>query len=125
MIRLTTENIIALHCRMARETGGSAGIRDLDLLESAIESPFSSFGGIDLYPTIEEKAARLGYSLISNHAFIDGNKRIGIYAMLVFLEVNGIRLNCANSDVIAAGLGSASGQMDYDGLLNWILLFRR
>ena len=62
----------------------------------------------------------MGYTLISNHAFVDGNKRIGMYVMLTFLEVNGIRMDCTNEDVINAGLSVASGQMDYDQLLKWV-----
>ena len=68
----------------------------------------------------EEKAARLGFSLISNHAFVDGNKRIGMYVMLTFLEVNGIRMNCENDTVICAGMGVASGSMKYEDLLQWV-----
>ena len=75
---------------------------------------------MEFYPTKEEKAARLGYNLISNHAFVDGNKRIGMYVMLTFLEVNGIRVDCTNADVIHAGLSVADGSMDYEGLLEWV-----
>ena len=73
-----------------------------------------------MYPTKEEKGARLGYTLISNHAFVDGNKRIGMYVMLTFLEVNGIRMDCTNEDVIFAGLSVASGSMNYEQLLTWV-----
>lgn len=90
MIRLSVERILLLHQLMIAQTGGSDGVRDMGLLESAVESMYASFDGKDLYPGKEEKAARLGFSLIANHAFIDGNKRIGMYAMLTFLEVNGI-----------------------------------
>ena len=80
-----------LHRLIAEETGGSIGVRYETLLESALENVFSGFGGQEFYPTREEKGARLGYALISNHAFVDGNKRISMYVMLTFLEVNGIR----------------------------------
>ena len=89
-------------------------------MESALETAFSSFGGQEFYPTKEEKGARLGYNLISNHAFVDGNKRIGVYVMLTFLEVNGIRLDCTNEDVVRIGLGVADGSMDYEALLAWV-----
>ena len=125
MIKITKEKALELHAVMARHTGGSTGLREEGLLLSALESPFSGFGDMEFYPTIEEKAARLGYSLIANHAFVDGNKRIGIYIMLVFLEVNGISLNCSNEDVIRAGLGVADGSMDYDALLNWVRTHRK
>ena len=84
MIKLTKNQIIAVHSSLIAATCGSDGIRDKGLLESAIEAPFQTFGGIDLYPALLQKAARIGYCLISNHPFIDGNKRIGIHAMLVF-----------------------------------------
>ena len=120
MIRFSKEKILLLHRIMAQATGGSVGVRDEGLLESALEAAFSEFGGVEFYPTKEEKAARLGYSLISNHAFVDGNKRIGMYIMLTFLEVNGIRMDCSNADVVHAGLSVADGTMDYEGLLSWV-----
>ena len=82
---------------MIEETGGSFGIRDENLLNSALNGIFQTFDGKDLYPTKEAKGAMLGYALISNHAFVDGNKRIGVYVMLTFLEVNGIRIKCTDS----------------------------
>ncbi len=105
---------------IAAETGGSVGVRDEALLESALETAFASFGGREFYPTKEEKGARIGYSLISNHAFVDGNKRIGMYVMLTFLEVNGIHMACSNEDVVTVGLGVAAGEMDYEALLKWV-----
>ena len=95
MIKFSKEKVLLLHRLIAEETGGSIGVRYETLLESALENVFSGFGGQEFYPTREEKGARLGYALISNHAFVDGNKRIGMYVMLTFLEVNGIRLDCA------------------------------
>ena len=83
---------------------------------SALENVFSGFGGQEFYPAKEEKGTRLGYALISNHAFVDGNKRIGMYVMLPFLEVNGIRLDCTNDEVVEVGLAVASGAMDYEAL---------
>jgi death-on-curing protein len=120
MIRFSKKKVLLLHRIMAQATGGSVGVRDEGLLESALEAAFSEFGGVEFYPTKEEKAARLGYSLISNHAFVDGNKRIGMYIMLTFLEVNGIHMDCTNEDVVHAGLSVAAGTMDYEGLLAWV-----
>ena len=77
MKKLTREQILMLHAQLINQTGGSNGVRDYSLLESAIESPFQSFDGEELYPTIQSKAARLGLCLIKNHCMIDGNKRIG------------------------------------------------
>ena len=120
MIRFSKEKVLLLHQLIAEATGGSVGVRDEGLLESALETAFSGFGGKEFYPTKEEKGARLGYNLISNHAFVDGNKRIGVYVMLTFLEVNGIRIDCTNEDVVRIGLGVADGSMDYDALLAWV-----
>jgi len=120
MIKFSKEKVLLLHQLIAQETGGSIGVRDEGLLESALETAFSGFGDQEFYPTKEEKGARLGYSLISNHAFVDGNKRIGVYVMLTFLEVNGIRLDCTNEDIVQIGLGVADGSMDYEALLAWV-----
>ena len=120
MIKFSKEKVLLLHKLIAEETGGSIGLRDEGLLESALEAAFSTFGGVELYPTKEEKGARLGYNLISNHAFVDGNKRIGMYVMLTFLEVNGIHMDCTNEDVAETGLAVAAGKMDYDALLQWV-----
>lgn len=124
MIKFSKEKVLLLHKMIAQETGGSVGLRDAGLLESALEGAFASFDGMELYPSKEEKGARLGYSLISNHAFVDGNKRIGMYVMLTFPEVNGIRLDCTNEEVVEAGLGVAAGKMDYDALLEWVNVHR-
>jgi len=120
MIRFSTERVLLLHQLMIAQTGGSDGLRDRGLLESAVESIYASFDGQELYPSKQEKGAKLGYALIANHAFVDGNKRIGMYAMLTFLEVNGIHLNCGNEDVIKVGLGVASGTMKYEDVLAWV-----
>lgn len=120
MIKFSKEKVLLLHKLIAQETGGSIGVRDEALLESALENAFAGFGGQEFYPTKEEKGARLGYTLISNHAFVDGNKRIGMYVMLTFLEVNGVRIECTNDEVVNAGLSVASGSMDYNALLKWV-----
>lgn len=120
MIKFSKEKVLLLHQMIAQETGGSIGVRDEGLLESALENAFSGFGGKEFYPTKEEKGARLGYSLISNHAFVDGNKRIGVYVMLTFLEVNGIHMDCTNEEVVEIGLGVADGSIRYEQLLEWI-----
>ena len=120
MIKFSKDKVLLLHQLIAQETGGSIGVRDEGLLESALEVAFSSFGGEEFYPSKEEKGARLGYNLISNHAFVDGNKRIGMYVMLTFLEVNGIHMDYTNDEVATVGLAVASGEMDYDQLLNWV-----
>ena len=120
MTKFSKDKVLLLHQYIAAETGGSVGLRDEGLLESALEGAFATFDGKELYPTKEEKAARIGASLVSNHAFLDGNKRIGMYAMLTFLEVNGIRVECTDEDIVRAGLSLADGSMDYEKLLAWI-----
>ena len=121
MIRFSEEKVKLLYQLMVEATGGTFGIRDENLLNSALKGIFQTFDGKDLYPSKEEKGAMLGYSLISNHAFVDGNKRIGVYIMLTFLEVNGIRIDCSDEELITLGLGLAAGEIGYEGLLDWIL----
>ena len=121
MIKFSQEKVLLLHKLITEETGGDPNIRDLALLDSALESAFQTFDGQELYPTKEEKGARIGYALISNHAFVDGNKRIGMYVLLTFLEVNGIRIYPTEEDVVRVGLAVASGKMKYEELLAWIL----
>lgn len=121
MIRIPIDMVKLLHQLIAEETGGSVGVRDEGLLQSAMDAAFATFDGSDLYPTKEEKGARIGFNLISNHAFVDGNKRSGMHIMLTFLELNGIRLHCGDEDIVEAGLGVASGKMDYQNLLAWVL----
>ena len=125
MTKFSKEKVLLLHQIMAEATGGSIGVRDEALLESALESAFSGYGVKEFYPTKEEKGARLGYSLISNHAFVDGNKRIGVYVMLSFLEMNGIRIHCTDEDLIHIGLAVADGSMNYEELLDWVLQHER
>ena len=120
MIKFSKEKVMLLHKLLAEATGGSVGVRDEGLLDSALESAFSGFGDTEFYPSKEEKGARLGYCLISNHAFVDGNKRIGIYVMLSFLEMNGIRIKCTDEELVTVGLSVADGSMGYEQLLQWV-----
>jgi death-on-curing protein len=120
MIRLTKEQVIKIHSSLIAKTGGIDGIRDENLLESSLNSPFQSFDGVELYPSLMQKAAWIRYSLISNHPFIDGNKRIGIHIMLVFLSLNGIELNYAQEELIDIGLKLAAGKMKAEELIIWL-----
>lgn len=120
MIKFSKEKVLLLHQLIAEETGGAVGLRDEALLESALENAFAGFGDEEFYPTKEEKGARLGYTLVSNHAFVDGNKRIGMYIMLTFLEVNGVKIDCTNEELVEVGLSLAAGTMGYEELLNWV-----
>lgn len=117
---LSKQQILMLHSALLAQSGGLDGIRDEGLLDSALNTPFQTFAEQDLYPTTPEKAARLGFGLIRNHPFLDGNKRIGTHAMLVFLDINSITLAYRDDDLITAILSVASGTMDYAGLLRWL-----
>ncbi len=121
MIRFSKEKVLLLHRILAEATGGSVGVRDEGLLDSALESAFAGYGDQEFYPSKEEKGARLGYALISNHAFVDGNKRIGVYVMLSFLEMNGIRIRCTDEELVHIGLSVADGSMGYEELRQWVL----
>ena len=120
MIKCSKEKVLLLHKILAEATGGSEGLRDKSLLDSALEGAFGGFGDKEFYPTKEEKGARLGYTLISNHSFVDGNKRIGVYVMLSFLEMNGIRIKCTDDEIVKIGLSVADGSMSYEELLDWV-----
>ena len=124
MIKFSKDKILLLHKILAEATGGSTGVRDDALLDSALESAYSGFGDKEFFPSKEEKGARLGYALISNHAFVDGNKRIGIYVMLSFLEMNGIRISCTDDELVEIGLAIADGRMSYEQLLDWVITHR-
>jgi death-on-curing protein len=120
MRTLSKRQILMLHSALLSESGGSDGIRDEGLLDSAINTPFQTFAGQDLYPTVLEKAARLGFGLIRNHPFVDGNKRIGTHAMLVFLDINNINLSYEDEDLISTILSVASSELNDTGLLDWL-----
>lgn len=120
MKRLTVEQVKQLHNELLLQTGGLAGIRDENLLASAVEGPFQTFDGLYVYPTLQAKAARLGFSIVKNHPFADGNKRVGILAMLIFLEINSHEVNADDDELIALGLGLADGTISDKALMKWI-----
>lgn len=120
MILLTVDEIIMLHDKLLRATGGLPGLRDRGLLESAVFSINASFDDVEQYPTVEEKAARLAYALITSHAFADGNKRVGVLAMLMTLRLNGVALQHTQQELIDLGLSAACGRAGYDEILEWI-----
>ena len=121
MKTLSKRQVLALHSALIQEFGGSDGVRDEGLLESALAAPFQTFGGEAVYPSLQAKAAQLGFGLVCNHPFVDGNKRIGAHVMLVFLAVNGIDLRYEQQELIDIILSVASGKTDRHGLLQWIL----
>ena len=121
MILLTVDEVVALHDKLIERTGGSHGLRDQSLLELAVYSAVSSFEDNEAYPTVEEKAARLMFSITNNHAFVDGNKRIGVFAMLMTLQLNKIKINYTQSELISLGLSVADGKTEYIDILDWIM----
>ena len=120
MIKLDIGNALYLHNIMCKATRGTSKIRDIGALESALYHAYASFEGKDLYPTIEEKSARQAYGIIRNHPFLDGNKRTGLFVMLVFLELNGIKLNFSQSELVELGMKIAEGRVDSQYIKKWI-----
>ena len=121
MKRLTIHQVLLLHSELVHETGGEDGLRDEGLLDAALNAPFASFGGIDVYPSIQQKAARLCFGLVKNHAFIDGNKRIGAHVMLMFLALNRVELVYTQEELVQIILNIAAGSSTFDELLIWLL----
>ncbi len=120
MIYLSKKQIILLQERLIEVFGGSSGIRDDNLLDLSINSIHQTFDGVDLYPSIIHKAVHLGFSLVSNHAFIDGNKRIGTHAMLLMLELNGYELEYKDSELIDIIMDIASSNKKEENLFQWV-----
>ena len=121
MIRLSKPQILLLHEQLIAETGGSSGLRDEGMLDSALNAPFQTFGGEGVYPSLQQKAARLCFGLVKNHPFVDGNKRIGAHVMLVFLALNGIELQYTQTELSDIILQLAAGTIQSSDLLDWIL----
>lgn len=125
MRRLSKRQILLLHDQLLSQSGGSPGLRDDGLLESALNAPFQSFGDTDAYPSLPQKAARLCYGLVKNHPFVDGNKRIGAHAMLVFLAINGTELIYTQEELSSVILAVASGEKGYEELLRWLVDYQQ
>ena len=121
MIRLSKSQVLLLHEQLVAETGGSPGLRDEGMLDSALNAPFQTFGGEDVYPSLHQKAAHLCFGLVKNHPFVDGNKRIGAHVMLVFLALNGIELQYTQTELSDIILQLAAGTIQSSDLLNWVL----
>ena len=117
---LALGEVVDLHRRLLEATGGASGIRDFGALESAIAQPKSTFGGVDLYPTLVEKAAALGFSLVQGHAFLDGNKRVGHAAMETFLILNGTEIDAPVDDQERLMLDLAAGRIGRNHLVDWL-----
>jgi death on curing protein len=121
MKRLSYETVIAMHSELIAQSGGLDGIRDNNMLDASINSPFHTFDEQYLYPTIQAMAAHLAFSLIKNHPFLDGNKRIGILSMLVFMDINGLPIDCTNDELVTLGLGLADSTISEAELIEWII----
>jgi death-on-curing protein len=121
MIIFSKNQLLALHRELMAETGGLDGLRDDGMLDSALNAPFQSFDGEDVYPSLQQKAARLCFGLVKNHPFIDGNKRIGAHAMLVFLALNGIELEYTQDELSSVILSLAAGKIGQPELLRWVV----
>lgn len=121
MIILDKEQILRIHASLIETTGGSDGIRDEGMLDLALKNPFQSFGGKELYPSIQSKAARLCFGLVKNNAMIDGNKRLGAHVMLVFLSLNGYELSYSQKELSGVILALASGDIGEKEILQWII----
>jgi death-on-curing protein len=116
----TVDMIIAVHERLIQTSGGEQGVRDVTLIDSAIRSIYQTFDSKDLYPTALEKAARLCFALNKNHPFIDGNKRISMHMLGLFLRFHEIVYTPSNAEVVRVGLSIANGSMEYQELLTWL-----
>jgi death-on-curing protein len=117
---LTLGEVVELHRRLLVQSGGAAGVRDLGLLESALAQPRATFEGNDLHPTVIDKAAALGFALVANHPFVDGNKRIGHAAMAVFLLLNGFEIDATVDEQERLMLDVASSLIDRPALAHWL-----
>ena len=125
MIFFEYEQVVKLHSSLIEKTGGLDGVRDENLLDSTLKSPFQTFEGNDLYPEILDKAAQLCYSLIQNHPFVDGNKRIGVHLSLLFLKLNDINLLYLQQELIDFGFSIASGKMPKDDIKKWFIKHKK
>lgn len=121
MIRLTKGQVLLLHTDLIRETGGLDGVRDEGLLDAALNAPFQTFDSADVFPSLQQKAARLCFGLVKNHPFVDGNKRIGVHTMLVFLVLNGIELEYSQEELSGIILSLAAGETNYEQFCAWVM----
>lgn len=120
-VYLTAVQVLFIHARLLAETGGAPGVRDLGLLESAIARPKATFDGRDLYPDLYAKAAALMVSLVNNHPFIDGNKRVGVTAAALFLVRNGVQLRASSEELEQVTLDVAQGRLSVDQMVSWFM----
>lgn len=120
MIWLSKDQVLYLHSELIKATGGLDGLRDDNLLQSALLSPMQTYNSVELFPSLIDKAVRLACGLTQNHPFIDGNKRIGAHAMLVTLKLNGISLSYTQQELSSVFLELASDEIAYEELKVWV-----
>lgn len=121
-VELLLDDILRFHAELAAsDIPVEDGVRDISLLESAVNAPFQTFGGEELFPSIQEKAARLLYGIANNHAFVDGNKRTAVHAMEMFLLINGVSLECDDLEIENVIIGVADNTISYEELTKWII----
>ena len=120
IITFLLDDIMEFHRELENKSVISSGIRDISLLESAINAPSQTFGGSELYPTVEEKAAHLFYGLVKNHGFVDGNKRVAVHTMFIYLAVNYIFFDYSLEDVEKLVIGIADNSLTVHDVIQWI-----
>lgn len=120
MITLSKEQVVMLHKRIFERYGGACGVLNEEMLDSALQAPFQTYGGEELFPDTLEKIVRLAYGLIKNHSFRDGNKRIGALVLLTELELNGYHVRATNEEFAGMIMGIAASEKDDTDLLNWV-----
>ena len=120
MRRISVANIVLVHQKLIDQTGGRHGVRDINLVDSAVSRAFATFDGNDLYEMTDDKIAATTFGLVNNHGFIDGNKRVGIAVMLLLLKLNGYTLQYSQEELILMGISIADGSMDELGIKEWI-----
>ena len=121
MNTITLEQLITFHKKIINSTGGSDGIRDRSLLESAIFKAEQTFDGQDLYVGVVKKTSVIAFSLIKNHGFIDGNKRVGVAVLLLLLKINGLQIRYTQQELIEIGLKTAEGLLNEEDIESWIM----
>ena len=121
MKKLSLETVVSMHSELIAQSGGLDGVRDANMLDASVNSPFHTFSGEYLYPTIQAMAAHLAFSLIKNHPFLDGNKRTGILSMMVFLDINGLPVTCTDDELVTLGIGLADSSIAEPKLIDWII----
>lgn len=120
LIPLNKEMVLAVHAMTIERFGGTDGLRDGNLLDSALAQPFQTFGGKELYPGAAQKAARCAFGIASNHPFVDGNKRTAAAVLGLFLRLNGFRFAPAHSEFLSTMLGVADGSISFEGFAAWV-----